>query len=171
MAFKTRFNPIIPFVRILFLSILILAFILIFDELYFSKKNHSLEDHFKIVFGVLFFGVIVWMFGKQLIRTTKTYTFANDYIKEFNFLTFSSRTIPKDHIKGFSTSIIPYRIMNFKQVIIYLKDGTKIDLMQFNFFNFRSIQHALNELNYAFLGSETYKWKWFDDRYYRFDDE
>ncbi len=60
--------------------------------------------------------------------------------------------------------------MPFKQVIIYLNDGTKLDLMQFNFFNFKCIKQALIDLQYTYLGYESYKWKWFDDRYYRFDE-
>ena len=114
--------------------------------------------------------MISWIFARQLLRTTKTYLFTNNGIQEYNYLTFSSRYIQRNDIKGFSSSSIPYKLTPFKQVIIYLNDGTKLDLMQFNFFNFKRIKQALIDLQYTYLGYESYKWKWFDDRYYRFDE-
>ena len=170
MSFKTYFNPLVPLMCIAFIVLIIFAFTLIFDELYFSKKFHSVEDHFKLIFGFLFFGMISWIFARQLLRTTKTYLFTNNGIQEYNYLTFSSRYIQRNDIKGFRSSSISYKLMPFKQVIIYLNDGTKLDLMQFNFFNFKCIKQALIDLQYTYLGYESYKWKWFDDRYYRFDE-
>ena len=84
-------------------------------------------------------------------------------------MTLKTKTIYKDNIKGFSTSKVPYRIWNFKQIIIYLKDGTKINIMQFAYFNFNKIELTLVEKKYNYLGHEKYIWKWVNRRVYKYD--
>ncbi|MDP2174721.1 MAG: hypothetical protein Q8K70_02295 [Bacteroidota bacterium] len=110
------------------------------------------------------------MFFKAFITTTKNYLITDQTIEEFNVLTLKTKTIYKDDIKGFSTSKVPYRIWDFKQIIIYLKDGTKIDIMQFAYFNFKKIKPTLVNKKYNYFGHEPYIWKWFNSRVYRYDD-
>jgi hypothetical protein len=106
---------------------------------------------------------------KSFLSTTKNYLIKNNSIEEFNYLILSTRIINKSDVKGFSTSIVPYRINNFNQIIIYLADGSKISIMQFSYFNFKKIEPALKENGYKYFGYEPYKWKWFDNRVYGYD--
>ncbi len=109
------------------------------------------------------------MYFIVLLKTTKSYIITPDGIEVINLLTFQKTAISKKEILGFSTSEIPYKIGNFKEILIYLKNGDKIDLMQFAYFNFKKIEPALIDKRYDFLGYEPYIWKWVNSRVYKFD--
>lgn len=168
--FKTYFNPLVAIGR--------LAFSLFFGGLtcftiyllFLDFKTNRLNQYLTILLGATIFGAIFQMFLKAFITTTKNYLITDQTIEEFNLLTLKTKTIYKDDIKGFSTSSVPHRIWNFKQIIIYLKDGSKIDIMQFAYFNFKKIKPTLVDKNYNYLGHETYIWKWVNSRVYKYDD-
>jgi len=168
--FKTYFNPFVAIGRLAF-SIFFCGLTCLLIYLMFRDfKINGLKQYLTILLGVTIFGTVFQIFFKAFITTTKNYLITDKTIEEFNLLTFSRKTIYKDDIKGFSTSKVPYRIWNFKQIIIYLKDGTKISLMQFAYFNFKKIKPILVDKKYNYLGHEPYIWKWFDSRVYRYDD-
>ncbi|WP_207429505.1 hypothetical protein [Pedobacter sp. SYSU D00535] len=122
-----------------------------------------------ILFLSLPFGALFYMYFIVLLKTTKSYIITPDGIEVINLLTFQKTAISKKEILGFSTSEIPYKIGNFKEILIYLKNGDKIDLMQFAYFNFKKIEPALIDKRYDFLGYEPYIWKWVNSRVYKFD--
>lgn len=167
--FKTYFNPFALIGRLVFSlfsgGLTCFLFYLLIRE--FSTNGP--KEYFYIILMITLFGAFFQMFFTEFITKTKNYIITDQTIQEFNLLTFRSRTIPKSDIKGFSTSIIPYRIWDFKQVIIYLTDGTKIDLMQFTYFNFKKIKPTLLDKKYNYLGQEPYIWKWFNSRVYKYD--
>jgi|SRR5690606_23581421 len=168
--FKTYFNPLIAIGRLAF-SVFFggLTFFLIY-LLFRDFKTNGLKEYITIILGVTIFGAIFQMFFKALVTTSKNYLITDQTIEEFNVLTLKTKTIHKEDIKGFSTSKVPYRIWDFKQVIIYLKDGTKIDIMQFAYFNFKKIKSTLVDKRYNYLGHESYIWKWVNSRVYKYDD-
>ena len=168
--FKTYFNPLVPIGRLAFSIFFAGLTCFIIYLLFRDFKTNGLKKYFTILLGATIFGVIFQQFFKGFITTTKNYLITDQTIKEFNILTFKTKTIDKNDIKGFSTSVVPYRIWNFKQVIIYLKDGTKIDIMQFAYFNFKKIKPTLVDKKYNYLGHETYIWKWVNSRVYKYDD-
>jgi hypothetical protein len=168
--FKTYYNPLIGIGRLAF-SFFFGGLTCFVIYLFIHDFNiNSNKQHFLFILGALIFGAIFQMFFKEFISTTKNYKIGVSSIEEFNFLTLSTKTIYENEIKGFSSSIIPYRIWDFKQIIIYLKDGSKINLMQFAYFNFKEIKPCLLEKKYNYLGHEPYIWKWINSRVYRFDD-
>ncbi len=167
--FKTHFNPIIPTGRLIFALFFLILFLMMFYALFRDFQAMGFKEYLVVFLGIVFFGAFAEMFITPLLTTTKNYVIDDKVIKEFNFLTFKSKTIPKEMVKGFSTSKIPYRIWNFKQVIIYLKDGSKIDMMQFAYFNFKEIGPLLIEKEYDYLGHESYIWKWPNRRRYKYD--
>lgn len=134
-------------------------------------KANKPRQWFTIIIGTTFFGAIFLMFFKAFITTTKNYLIQDNCIEEFNVLTLRTNRIKKHDIKGFSSSTVPYRIWNFHQIIIYLNDGSKINIMQFAYFNFKDIKPTLVGKNYNYLGHEPYIWKWPDSRVYAFDDK
>ncbi|MGG7034391.1 MAG: hypothetical protein ACI7YS_04245 [Flavobacterium sp.] len=91
---------------------------------------------------------------QRIIKAIKTYSIKNDSIEVFNMLTSKTKSIDKDAIKGFSTSVIAYGIWEIDEIIIYLKDGAKISIMQIAQSNFKDIKSALLDKNYNYLGSE-----------------
>ena len=167
--FKTYFNPLVPVgrlaVSIFFSGLTCLIIYFLFRDL----KTYGLKQNLTMLVGLTIFGAIFQMYFKAFITTTKNYLITDETIEEFNFLTFKTKTIYKEDIKGFSTSIVPYRIWNFKQVIIYLKNGRKIDIMQFAYFNFKKIKPTLIDKQYNYLGDEKYIWKWVNSRVYKYD--
>ena len=169
--FKTYFNPIIPIGRLIFALFFLSLFIMMFYALFRDFQTSGFKEYLMIFLGIVFFGAVAEMFITPFLTATKNYAIDDRVIKEFNFLTFEAKVIPKEMVKGFSTSKIQYRIWNFKQIIIYLKDGSKIDLMQFAYFNFKEIKPLLIEKGYPYLGHEPYVWKWPNSRRYQYDSE
>jgi len=167
--FKTYFNPLVPIGRLAFSIFFGGLTCFIIYLLFRDFKTNGIKEYLYMLLGATVFGAIFQMFFKAFITRTKNYLITNQTIEEFNILTLKTKTIHKDDIKGFSTSKIPYRIWDFKQVIFYLKDGTKIDIMQFAYFNFRKIKPTLIDKKYNYLGDEPYIWKWFNSRVYRYD--
>src|SRR5690606_10659624 len=154
--FKTYFNPLVPIGRLAFSIFFGGLTCFIIYLLFRDFKTNGIKEYLYMLLGATVFGAIFQMFFKAFITRTKNYLITNQTIEEFNILTLKTKTIHKDDIKGFSTSKIPYRIWDFKQVIFYLKDGTKIDIMQFAYFNFRKIKPTLIDKKYNYLGDEPY---------------
>lgn len=169
--FKTKLNPFIPIGR-LAISIVVFGLIcFLINRVLFENKTHEVEKYIGFLLLALFFLLLIQIYLKEFITKTKSYIITGQLIKEYNFLTKKTKIIKKEDIKGFSRSKIPYQIWNFKQIIIYLKDGSKIDLMQFAYFNFEQIEPFLIENKYRFFGYEPYNWKWFNSRVYTFDEK
>ncbi len=160
--FKTRFNPLIPLGRLGVFSF----YMYLFRTL---TRNES-DKYLIIILGLSLFGIIYFTLIKPFVKTTKNYLIKDNSIEEFNLLTSKTKSIDKNEIKGFSTSIFPYRIWEFKEIIIYLKDGAKINIMQFAYFNFKNIETTLIDKKYNYLGQEPYEWNLFKGRIYKYDD-
>ncbi|MFM9838259.1 MAG: hypothetical protein ACKVOQ_08355 [Cyclobacteriaceae bacterium] len=167
--FKTNLNPLIPLIR--FLGVLIFGVVLIkiFYTFFRNLTENSAREYFILFVGVPLIGYLFYVFLKGFSRSTKNYVLDNFSLRVFNLLTLQTEKISKENIRGFSTSEIPYRIATFKQIIIYLRDGRKLELMQFEYFNFRKIESALCYNDYIFLGHELYVWKFLDFRVYHFE--
>ena len=167
--FKTFFNPLVPIGRVVFTIAFIGLLSVLIYFLYVDFETNGLKEYVRVGFGLLLFLTVFYMFFVEFINKTKNYLITDNYIEEFNLLTRRKKIINKDDIKGFSTSKVPYRMHDFKQIIVYLNDGTKIDMMQFAYFNFKKIQPVLIEKGYKYLGHESYRWKWINSRVYLYD--
>jgi hypothetical protein len=167
--FKTNLNPLIPLIR--FIGVLIFGLILIkiFYAFFRNLTENSSREYLILFVGIPLIGYLFYVFLRGFLRSTKSYFLDNFSLRVFNLLTFRTEKISKENIKGFSTSEIPYRISTFKQIIIYLIDGRKLELTQFEYFNFKKIESALLYNDYNFLGHELYVWKFLDSRVYHFD--
>jgi len=131
----------------------------------------SLGLYLLLLFISMLFSLISFLFIRRLIYETKTYLIENDFIEVLNYLTTKREIINKSCVKGFSTTIVPYRIARFKQISIYLINGDKLTLMQFSYFNFSKIKNVLIENNYKYFGQEDFKTNWTDNQVYKFDKE
>ena len=169
-GFKTYFNPLVAVGRLVFSIFFCGLTCFIVYLLFRDFKTNGLMQFLTILFGATIFGIIFQVFFKAFITTTKNYLINERTIEEFNVLTFKTKIIDKEEIKGFSTSKVPYRIWDFNEIIIYLKDGTKIEIMQFAYFNFKKIKQTLVDKKYNYLGHESYIWKWVNSRVYQFDE-
>ena len=167
---KTYFNPLVPVGRLAFSIFFGGLTCFVIYLLFRDFKTNGYKEYFYIILGGTVFAVVFHQFFTDFVTKTKNYIITNQTIEEFNFLTLKTKTIYKDDIKGFSTSIVPYRIWDFKQIIIYLKDGSKIDIMKFAYFNFKKIKPTLVDKQYNYLGHEPYIWKWVNSRVYKYDD-
>lgn len=167
--FKIYFNPLVAIARLTFSISCGGMTCLIIYLLYRDYNTNGLKEYLAILLGAAFFGALFHMFFKSFITTTKNYLITDNFIQEFNLLTFKTKTIEKKDINGFSTSVIPYRIGNFKQIIIYMKDGSKIEMMQFAYVKYKKIKPTLDAKKYNYLGHEAYVWKWLNSRVYKYD--
>lgn len=167
--FKTFFNPLVPIGRVFFAISFIGLLGMMIYFLYVDFETNGLEKYVGFLIGLPLFLAVSYLFFGEFINKTKNYLITDNYIVAFNLLTRRKKVINKDDIMGFSTSKVPYRMYDFKQIIVYLKDGTKIDIMQFAYFNFKKIQPVLIEKGYPYLGHEKYRWKWINSRIYLYD--
>lgn len=169
--FKPRFNFLIPIFRLtycIFLSGLtvIFAYSLVLSILDTERDPIEIGG---ILLGLILFFSYSHIITKSFFNQTKKIAVTKDFLKEINYLRDTTRFITKEDIIGFSTSVIPYKIGRFSQIIVYLKNNEKIELMQFCYFNFKEIEPVLLNCGYKYLGFEIYRWKWFDSRHYKFE--
>ena len=167
--FKIYFNPSVAIVQLAFSIFCGVMTCVIIFLLYRDFNTNGPKEYLAILFAAAFFGAFFYKFFKTFVTTTKNYLITDSFIQEFNLLTLKTKTIEKQDIKGFSTSVIPYRIGNFKQIIIYLKDGSKIEMMQFAHTKYKKIKPALDSKKYFYLGHEAYNFKWINSRVYKYD--
>lgn len=166
---KTQLNLLIPIGR-LFLSLFGgLNIFLFLPSFICDFKINEFSKYIPFVLVLFVLGIIIFIFIKPFVKTTKSYTIKSDSIEEFNFLTFKKKSIDKENIKGFSTSLLQYGIWKFDEIIIYLKDGSKINIAEFTYFNFSKIKPTLIDKNYKYFGFELLEDGWFY-RNYKYDD-
>ena len=130
-------------------------------------------DWVKIIFGIpaglFILGFFVYRFVKLLLTERMNILLENDQLILKDALTSALKNFDKKEIKGFSSSIYQTKIWNFKAIIIYFTNETKIEFPQFLYWNFKEIKSELESNDITYLGEEPYRWKWFDTRYYLFD--
>ena len=145
MIFKTRINPIIPLLR----TILVLLFLALVVLIIYRVGQDILRDDFdfgKIFFGMiglLVFGTISFLFARTLCVESIRLTVDKDQIVVENLFTRRTKVYKSAEIKGFVFSKAPYRLWNFKKIIIHLDNKNKIELMQFAYVDFEKIKESL----------------------------
>lgn len=168
--FKTQFNYLIlvgRFILMLFFGMLsVFLMYLIIEKL--KLQGYSNE----VLPFVLFNFILLYLTYHFIVIIYKqSYNFEIEERKIFKIYIFSGKKelLKTDQIKGFSTSIYPVKVWNFKSIILYLKNGKKLEMPQFLYFNFNKIENKLIENSVTKLGHEKYKWKFFDSRHYEFE--
>jgi hypothetical protein len=166
LPFNTRLNPIVPITRLLFGIALIFGG---FVPIIISYVEDGFE--FKIVFILIpvFMTSIGFLFMSAFIKETKTYKLDKLGLIEKNWLLNKSMTISMSEIKGYSLSIVPYQFGDVNEILIYSINQQVISLKKFNYLNYKDIQDALDKMGVRFLGTESYRWKWFNSRVYKFN--
>ena len=112
---------------------------------------------------------LCYRFLKLLRTQRKILSFENNYLKVIDAIFKSERLIDKSEIKGFSLTTYPTKVWDFKEILIYLTTGEKIELPQFLYTNFKDIKSEFERKGLKFLGHERFRWKFLDSRYYQFD--
>ncbi|MEG0848310.1 MAG: hypothetical protein RSD71_00940 [Flavobacterium sp.] len=168
--FKTQFNYLIlvgRFILMLFFGTLsVFLMYLIIEKL--KLQSYSNE----VLQLVLFNFILMYLtYHFVVIICKQSYNFEIEESNIFKISIFSDKKelLKTDQIKGFSTSIYPIKVWNFKSIILYLKNGKKLELPQFLYFNFNEIENKLIENSVIKLGHEKYKWKFFDSRHYQYE--
>lgn len=123
------------------------------------------KEAYLFAFFILLLGFILILHIISFLKNTKNYTITEDYIKEYNFFSFSSTYYDKDDVIGFSNCKIRTRYYSYEVLTIYLCDNTKIDLKQFAYFNFSKLPIQLYARGYNYLGEENYVPKLFGREY------
>ena len=167
--FRTTFNPLVPLSRFSMMTLFWGIPLVFFYKIITDSDLRKPEFLTVMLLICLLFIVVGYLFAKPLWSETKNYRITDNSIEVYNFLTFNKMLIKKENIKGFSTSALQYKIGRAKQIIIYLEDGSKWELMKFSYFNFSKINKVLIEKQYRYLGHEFYQWKWPNSRIYKYD--
>lgn len=169
-SFKTRFNYLILVGR--FILMLFFGTLSVF-LMYLIIEKLKLQGYSNEVLPLALFNFILLYLTYHFIVIiyNQSYNFEIEEHKIFKISIFSGKKelLKTDQIKGFSTSIYPIKVWNFKSIILYLKNGKKLEMPQFLYFNFNEIENKLIENSVTKLGHEKYKWKFFDSRYYEFE--
>jgi hypothetical protein len=108
-----------------------------------------------------------------LIKGYKEFQITHIYdgaIKRTMLLAFSSETLEKSNVKGFSTATLKYKNYSIRAIVIYLNDKRKIQITPFSHLNFSKLESALTDAGYKYLGTECrIPGLWFESKY-KFDD-
>jgi hypothetical protein len=171
MEFKTRYNYLIVIGRIV-LSIFFAATAVLL--LYVIGDHTQKEDAkgIEIFFASIFTLIMIYLcyhFLSILVIQSYNFELRNTSLIKTSVFTRKQKTYQIAEIKGFSTSNYPLKIWNFKSIILYLNSGEKFELPQFLYFNFEEIGSQLTSNSIYELGHETYKWKFFDSRHYKYE--
>lgn len=168
--FKTRFNYLILVGR--FILMLFFGTLSVF-LMYLIIEKLKLQSYSNEVLQLVLFNFILMYLTYHFVAIIckQSYNFELEEGNIFKISIFSDKKelLKTDQIKGFSTSIYPIKVWNFKSIILYLKNGKKLELPQFLYFNFNEIENKLIENSVIKLGHEKYKWKFFDSRHYQYE--
>ena len=170
--FNTRYNYFVFGLRLLFLLFftgLLLAFVFKVIPFLLTDKLNWVKIICGIPAGLFILSFFVYRFAKLLLTERMNIFLGSGQMILKDALTSAINDFDKKDIKGFSSSIYQTKIWNFKTIILYFTDETKMEFPQFLYWNFKEIKSALESNNITYLGEEPYRWKWFDTRYYLFD--
>ncbi len=168
-TFRVKFNPIIPLVRFIWTVAAGALLTRIFYVCFTKLGTDTTRAFWVFIIGVPIVGTLFYIPLKGLFKNSKIYWVTNSHLIVTDILKLKTERIEKENIKGFSDSRIEYRIGTFKQLIIYLVDNRKFEIMQFEQFNFKQIKPTMIDFGYRYFGPEPYTWKWFDSRVYYFE--
>ena len=168
--FKTRFNYLIlvgRFILMLFFGTLsVFLMYLIIEKL--KLQSYSNEVLQLVLFNFILM-YLTYHFVAIICKQSYNFELEEGNIFKISILSDKKELLKTDQIKGFSTSIYPIKVWNFKSIILYLKNGKKLELPQFLYFNFNEIENKLIENSVIKLGHEKYKRKFFDSRHYQYE--
>jgi hypothetical protein len=167
--FKVKFNPLIPIFRLIWIIAAGALLTRIFYSCFTRYQENPTMAIWTFLIGLPLVGLLFYIPLMGLIRNSKIYSFSADNLLVTDIIRFKTETLDKEMFKGFSDSKIEYRIGTFNQIIIYLVDNRKFEIMQFEQFNFKKIKRGLIDNGYKYLGSEPYQWKFPDSRFYKFE--
>jgi hypothetical protein len=169
--FKTTYNYLILGLRttfFLFFILLLIALICLAPEL-LESEDYSFKTWSGLSCGIFLLNLLTFRFGK-LLKTQRNNLIIKDkkiIIQDTIFKT--EKVYELNEIKGFSLSKYPTKIWNFKEIIIYVKNGDKIEFPQFLYLNFKDFKTSFENYGLAFLGFEEYSWKFLDKRNYKYE--
>ena len=155
-TFKTQFNYLLFSFQLLLVFYFACLTMLCFYALFFQWEK-GVSSFLGMIFVCSIMAAFTYGSLHPLLLRSKNYTIGDDDIKVKNILTRQRTAIPKSELKGFSTSKKSYRLFSFNLVLLYLRDGKKIELMQFSYWNFKHIQEAFSDRGYLYLRDEPYE--------------
>ena len=142
-----------PVVRLVFVllssTLLFLLFYSVFQDE--KKGNYAVVIALSLAYGYISLIEIVYF-----IRYSKSYSFFEDKIEEFNYLNRRRKRILLAEIEGYKKSSIDYKGFCQKVIILYLKDKTNILLLQSNYFKFKEIENCIERLDMPYLGNKEF---------------
>jgi hypothetical protein len=103
------------------------------------------ESYVSLAFGVIFFVLIVCELSNGLflrpiaVQMNSAGITADFFAARFKF-------IKVNEIAGYSDTLFSAGIRSYKGVLLYLKDGSKIEVCEFNTHSIQPVQHYLNNL-------------------------
>jgi len=149
---KGRFNFLIPVLRLigivapsLFLYIVIVSF----------PQSGDIWSIF--VFFLL--GLVVYRLVRSIVQQRFNFEIIESGVEVIDLVGIRSKFIPYQSLKGYSKGVTKTRLYDFKELILYSKNGDVYQISQYCFFNFSKLEEEFKkhkELN--FLGQERIKW-------------
>lgn len=148
-----------------------LGFILLDFYMFKSKSEfRSLQDtdYYLLVLKSTCYLYAGGKFNFALFTKSKHYTLLENAIKQYNFLTFSTKYYERADVTGFSTYDGGTYAVVYKVITIYLVNGKHIELQEHDYDNFFSIQKELIARGYSYLGEEQHHTNLLGVRRYKF---
>ena len=134
-----------------------------------KSDNYSFKTWLGLSCGLFLFLILTYRFGK-LVKTQRKNLIIQDKCVFIRDTVFNTEKVYNLYdIKGFSLTKYPTKIWTFKEIIIYMKNGDKIELPQFLYLNFKDFKDAFEICGLEYLGFEEYSWKFLDSRHYKYE--
>jgi len=169
-SFKSKYNYLILFLRVA--GLIFFAFLFTFSLKMTPELLEAEKYSFKSIFGMGAFlfgmGFLGYLFGKLVFIQRIILHIENHNLKIIYAITRTKKDLKAKDIKGFSVSVYPIKVWNFKSIILYFENGQKAELPQFLYFNFKKIPEALESLDIKNFGHEPFRWKGLDSRHYKY---
>ena len=171
-TFRTKYNYLILALRfafILFFIALFIGFCLYAAPKLLQSEQPLYRKFIGIPLGTFLLLFLIYRFAKILSTQRNTFHFEGSDLILTDAITKRRKIIPKSQIKGFSLTNYPTKAWNFKEILIYFHSGTKIELPQFLYLNFKEMKQYFEDNDLTFLVFELLIWKFLDSRHYQFD--
>ncbi|MBK9330422.1 MAG: hypothetical protein IPM95_14235 [Sphingobacteriales bacterium] len=153
MIYTPKLNLIIPLLRSIFLVLLIGCIIIIYAPIKKTIENKDIGAFFYIGFFLISFIILSWQMIKGILTEALIVSFTPNEIVIRNIATFNKEVIEREQLKGIYGCKKQFAKGSFDSIIIESKNRKRIELIEFNYFAFKSIISEIEKLGYKKTGT------------------
>lgn len=151
-SYILKFNFFIPILRLGFLTLLVWCIIILLKII----EDKSIDSFGAIIYFFFIFSIIIVSFYqmlKGLLTETLWVKVTPEQIEIKNLILFKKSIIKKQELTGIYNSTKQFAKGSWDSIIIDSNNGKRFELMQFNYFAFKSIFQELDKMGFRHTGT------------------